>query len=739
LNRRLLFFQLLLTLFILAFADGNALKACLLLPLWWLSFGTLSRNEVVVFLVVNAVFVVSDIAAIRNGFFQFTHPDVLALPYYEFLMWGFYLLHTHRVLQVKYPASLDLKVLVLAGVFSALFAVMGDRHLLLFSSSAVLLLGFVFYHEKEDGLFSTYMMLLAAVFESVGITRGLWSYPGADLLSASAQFVVMWGAAGLFMRRIAGPWLAEPSLHSGHVYQSEHLPLHDELANSWLEAQDLRAHGMYFEAWCRCQKVEAASLAQVLPLNYPFCVEAAEMATLRGYARKGIELYRKALKLASTPSERAEVYIRLCRLYRIMIRMENARYELRQAFNTLDIEYPRASAGALLRSAFSFVASFARRPRPPSTPDDLRRLEVSVALYEEAGLSAYYYGEYVPLIQCMMNPRALAFRIGPSKEMVNWFGGSACVLSLLGLHKAADSLLDRADRMSEKLGQRYPIAKALVWRALTLDYAGYPVKSAESFSRLVAEFHTDLQPHDVRLAATTLSVNLMLRGHMAESSRAIESLFVSAVDLKSSVFSCTRTFIEWYRVPALSFCGRDDELREIINNSKAIFSSLDVETWQVTQFLGGLLIYYYTREDPPLEEIKISLKRFESLHLSPRATHREACYYWVGKAYILVELFHTGKVSERQARRALAELGRTPPHPSLQAHCLLLTAKLERYKNPDAPIHSSLSQALTLAEEHDNDWVRFEVYALQSRERALNLARSKGWQNRIDWLERSAP
>jgi len=736
LNRRVLFLQLLLTLFILAFVESNALKVCLLLPLWWFSFGRLSRNEAMVFAIVNAVFVASDIAAIRNGFFQFAQPDLWTLPCFEFFMWGFYLLHAHRFLQVKYPDSLDLTVVLLAVAFSALFGVISDRHILLFSTSGIFLLGFVFYHEKEDGLFSFYMMLLAIAFESVGIGRGLWSYANGDILWASAQFIVMWGAAGLFLRRIVGPWLAQPGPRTGYVYQAEHLPVHGELAGTWQEAQELRARGLYSEAWCRYQSAETASLEKVLPLNYPFYVEAAEMATLRGYARKGIGLYRKALKLAATPSERADVYLRLCRLYRIMIRMENARYELREAFNTLDMEYPRASMGASLRSLFSFIRSFAGTRHAPAAKDELLRLEVSVALYEEAGLSAYYYGEYVPLIQCTLLPRALVHQISPSIQMIDWLGGCGCVLSLLGLRKAADALLVRAERMSERLKQPYAKAKALVWRALTQDYEGDPVASARSFSRLLTEFQADLRPHDIRLAATTLSVNLMLRGQMAESSRAVESMFVGAAALSSTIFSCTRTFIDWYRIPALSFLGLDDELHEVIKNSKAIFSSLDVEKWLITQFLGGLLIYYYTQEDPPLEEIEICLKRFEALRLTPRTTQREACYYWVARAYILVELFHAGRIPERRARRALSDLRQTPAHPSLRAHHLLLKAKVERYRSRDARLPADLSIALALAEKYNNDWVKFEVYALQSPERALELARRKGWKNRERWLER---
>jgi hypothetical protein len=74
-SKRFLLLQLLLTLFILGFVESNGLKVFLLLPLWWISFGGLSKAEWVVFLLTNIVFVVSDLGAIRNGVFQFTQPD----------------------------------------------------------------------------------------------------------------------------------------------------------------------------------------------------------------------------------------------------------------------------------------------------------------------------------------------------------------------------------------------------------------------------------------------------------------------------------------------------------------------------------------------------------------------------------------------------------------------------------------------------------------------------------------
>jgi cell division protein FtsL len=72
------------------------------------------------------------------------------------------------------------------------------------------------------------------------------------------------------------------------------------------------------------------------------------------------------------------------------------------------------------------------------------------------------------------------------------------------------------------------------------------------------------------------------------------------------------------------------------------------------------------------------------------------------------------------------------------AHSHLLRAKWKWNTKDQTHTQDDLSRALTLAERHENDWVKLEVYALQSPERAVDLANRKGWENRTRWLERGA-
>src|SRR5207249_1669419 len=192
-------------------------------------------------------------------------------------------------------ASVDVKVVVLAAIFALLFGIVSDPRLLLTCTLGVLLLAFVFYHDMEDFLFSFYMMAMGVAFEWVGLTRGLWSYPGRDLLLASVQFVVMWGASGLFLRRIVGPWLIPPQTQRV-IDQPRHFHLGSEIHGVWMEANSLRSQGHHAEAWRLYQKIQNTCRERLLPLNYAFCMEASDLATSLGYLRKAIELNREAFK-----------------------------------------------------------------------------------------------------------------------------------------------------------------------------------------------------------------------------------------------------------------------------------------------------------------------------------------------------------------------------------------------------------------------------------------------------------
>lgn len=210
-KKSLLVLQFLLTLIILAFVPNNFLKVICLLPLWWITFNGLKCRECIAFCIINILFIFSDIGAIQNNFFKFSEPDFLGLPFWEFFMWGYYLLHTHRMFPPKDLKGFDFKIWVMAILFSLLFMIVPDRNILLLATAGILVTTLFFYHQKQDFLYCGYLMMLGVCIEYVGLRLNLWIYPERDYSSALLQFVVMWGASGLYFRRIMGGWLVSKS------------------------------------------------------------------------------------------------------------------------------------------------------------------------------------------------------------------------------------------------------------------------------------------------------------------------------------------------------------------------------------------------------------------------------------------------------------------------------------------------------------------------------------------------
>jgi len=202
--------QLMLTLAILSFVPGNAVKLLLLLTTWALTFGRLSRAELILFLAACVFFTAMNATSLRQGIFAFTDPDLLGMPVWELTMWGFYLLHTRRMLTPLAPAAAIADrwpLWLLAGLYAAAFALIAQSTLLLASTAVLLGVGLVLHHERADLAYTGYMIALGAAIEYTGVYSGLWHYPGSPVGGVPVWFITLWGGVGFFLHRLVGPWL----------------------------------------------------------------------------------------------------------------------------------------------------------------------------------------------------------------------------------------------------------------------------------------------------------------------------------------------------------------------------------------------------------------------------------------------------------------------------------------------------------------------------------------------------
>ncbi len=203
----LLLLQLLATAAAIGWVPDNFAKLAVLLAVWAIGFRRLSRAELVVMLGVDAIFVVANSGALRNGVFRFDHPDFLGMPVYEFLMWGYYTLHTIRFVGGRPPRFQPIATLLLVALFAAAFSAIRDPGGLLIASAAIVAAGLGWFRERADFKYAGYMVVVGAVIEYVGVGTGQWEYPAAPLGGVPLWFVPMWAGVGLFTRRLFLPAL----------------------------------------------------------------------------------------------------------------------------------------------------------------------------------------------------------------------------------------------------------------------------------------------------------------------------------------------------------------------------------------------------------------------------------------------------------------------------------------------------------------------------------------------------
>jgi uncharacterized membrane protein YoaT (DUF817 family) len=195
------------TLAILAWLPGNGAKLLALLLLWWLGFGRISRREGWFFTGVCLFFSGMNLLALRQGIFAFRHPDLLGLPWYEFFMWGFYLLHSWRLLDGAAASTQNRPAWALALLYAAAFGGIAHATALLLVTAALLALGLLLFHQRLDLAYTGYLLLLGAAVEYTGVHSGQWQYPGAPLGGVPLWFATLWAGVGLFMRRLMVPLL----------------------------------------------------------------------------------------------------------------------------------------------------------------------------------------------------------------------------------------------------------------------------------------------------------------------------------------------------------------------------------------------------------------------------------------------------------------------------------------------------------------------------------------------------
>ncbi|MCB0414855.1 MAG: DUF2878 family protein [Bdellovibrionales bacterium] len=182
----------------------NLLKTFILLLFWAISFFPLQTFEWGAFLVFNVFFVAANYGALKNMTFDFTHKDILLMPYNELFMWGFYALNAKRFINIEIKdrfSQWKIKVAYIV-LFSSLFSVVHNE---IYLALLLLILGMVAFYifkSQRSTQYIFYYLFMGLIVEATGIYFNLWNYPHAQFYEIPLWTPLMWANIGLIMSLI---------------------------------------------------------------------------------------------------------------------------------------------------------------------------------------------------------------------------------------------------------------------------------------------------------------------------------------------------------------------------------------------------------------------------------------------------------------------------------------------------------------------------------------------------------
>ena len=202
------------TLVLIHVIPDNRLVIAPLVLCWTVFLWPINRSDLAVFVFAGGFFLIQNYLALLDGIFEFRDKDILLMPYFEPLLWGFYFTALRRFIADSAAPGVRIgwKNFAAVAMTSAMFSLFSfDSHALFAATACSTAVLFAMFHEKEDWQYAGAALALGVIIELFGVWTGLWWYPSPDFLGVPLWFSTMWLSVGVLGRRFAIPaaeWLA---------------------------------------------------------------------------------------------------------------------------------------------------------------------------------------------------------------------------------------------------------------------------------------------------------------------------------------------------------------------------------------------------------------------------------------------------------------------------------------------------------------------------------------------------
>jgi len=149
-----------------------------------------------------------NLLAVQNGVFTFAEQNVFGMPFYEYFMWGIYILFGYRHLIQSRYTKIQWHTWIAIVFFSIAFFGLQEHSLLkTVSTGFILFIATLFSYDKNEIRSVLFFIILGMSIEFVGVYFGQWSY-GTDeinLFDVPLWLVSFWGGVGFVFYRVITP------------------------------------------------------------------------------------------------------------------------------------------------------------------------------------------------------------------------------------------------------------------------------------------------------------------------------------------------------------------------------------------------------------------------------------------------------------------------------------------------------------------------------------------------------
>ena len=514
----------------------------------------------------------------------------------------------------------------------------------------------------------------------------------------------------------------------------------DALVAAAREAVATHAYDQAFAFFDQAFTVASESGRAVEPW---FDRQFGEVAALVGRMERATQHLQRALNKTLEPTERAGVHLILARVRLGKLDSESSVKHAGLGLGELGQSLPTASILSVLASLFALVRGAIALQLGVVEQRSERRghLRRIADLFTHVGLAAYFQMERVILVESLLRSMPFSARLGPTRQLAEWYALAATVLSILRKARLAMRMRQRAVEVAAVVGSPASEARARQYGAHTLHFLGLTERAEDEMVACLDEGGRLLQNQDYFTAAADLAWSTILRGRPEIGWRWIDAaLRRASLEGEENPLTQGHTF-RCYAGPLLAFRGFPEEGRRHLQSFGRFIERTADDRWRWGQWLAHSTLFALEAESTD-EELEKLIERFRSLRLSPRALPLQLTHFYVAQLRFRIGQWERRPEEDsrfsrlvRRARGELTAAGRG--HPTLRAHLFACDARVALVAGDNRRADRAVAAARRLADETGNDWVLWELALLQAQrspsESASHLAEAESRSKRLGW------